>query len=115
MAVKTRSSNSMSVSTHLAQRQISPQGLKNRVSRLVGRSHAPTDSAEEAENPGRFEPIKRQSARMRSQRKMAKAQTPGINPGATVVALHGAREVAQAPPNGGFRSACGSGGDSRSL
>ena len=48
MAVKTTPSNSMSVSTHLAQRQIGPQGLKNRVSHPIRCFHAPTNSAEEA-------------------------------------------------------------------
>jgi len=36
MVVKTGSSNSMSVSTHLAQTQTGPQGLKNRVSPCWG-------------------------------------------------------------------------------
>ena len=36
MVVKTGSSNSMSVSTHLTQTQIGPQGLKNRVSACWG-------------------------------------------------------------------------------
>lgn len=47
MGLKTASSNWKSVWTHLALRQIGPQGLKNHVFSLVGRSNAPTDSVED--------------------------------------------------------------------
>ncbi len=48
MPVKTRSANSMSLSNHLAQRQLGPHGFENGVFRLVGRSDVPTNPAEEA-------------------------------------------------------------------